>query len=140
MANDVRKTNYDPMDDFFGDFGKSLLNSVAGNNKMKTDVLDKNDEYVVKAELPGFKKSDIDISYDNDTLTVHAIHDIDKENKGDYGRILSRERSSSDVNRSFYIPGVDEKKISADYDGGVLTITLPKSQDEETQNHHVEIE
>ena len=79
MANELRNNVFndfmDPMTNFFDGLGRNMVNS----SKMKTDVIENDDEFEVKAELPGFKKEDISINYENDTLTIHAIHDLNKE-------------------------------------------------------------
>ncbi|EKK21133.1 Molecular chaperone (small heat shock protein) [Fructilactobacillus florum 8D] len=141
MANkDLSNISYDPLDDFFGDFGKSLLNSVAGgNNRMKTDVIDHDDHYEVVSELPGFQKQDIDIQYSDDTLSIHAVHDLKKEVRDDDGHVVNQERRSSDVSRSFYLPDVQKDQISATYDGGLLKIELPKSAKEEQTSKSIDI-
>lgn len=46
---------------------------------MKTDVIDHDDHYEVVSELPGFQKQDIDIQYSDDTLSIHAVHDLKKK-------------------------------------------------------------
>ncbi|CAI2609784.1 Hsp20/alpha crystallin family protein [Apilactobacillus apinorum] len=129
MANELRNRDFDvfdPMSDFFGDFGKNFFNSVAGN-QMKTDVIENEDNYVVSSELPGFKKDDIHLDYDNDTLSIHASHNLNKEDTNKEGKVLRKERTSSNVARSFYLPDVEIDQISAKYDGGILKIELPKS-------------
>ncbi|UQS87173.1 Hsp20/alpha crystallin family protein [Nicoliella spurrieriana] len=141
MANDLRNvdSSFDPMDAFFGNFGKSFLSSVSGN-QMKTDVVENDDNYEVDSELPGFKKNDIKLYYNDDTLSVRAVHDLTKEDNDKQGNILRRERSSSNISRSFYIPNIDDTKISASYDGGILKITLPKQTKEQQKNTRIEIQ
>ncbi|MHA8262390.1 Hsp20/alpha crystallin family protein [Lactobacillaceae bacterium Melli_B3] len=141
MANDLRGMNsvLDPMDEFFGDFGKSFLSSVAGN-QMKTDVVENNDNYEVDSELPGFKKDDIKLDYNDDTLNIRAVHDLTKEDNDKQSNVLRRERSSSNVARSFYLPNVDSAKIKASYDGGILKITLPKQSEDQQKGTRISIQ
>ncbi|WP_353485671.1 Hsp20/alpha crystallin family protein [Apilactobacillus waqarii] len=134
MANELRNNVFndfmDPMSNFFDGLGRNMVNS----SKMKTDVIENDDEFEVKAELPGFKKEDININYENDTLTIHAIHDLNKEQKDEDGRLIRSERTSSDVSRSFYLPDADTDKIGAKYDGGILDIMVPKSAEKESKH------
>ncbi|KOY76609.1 Molecular chaperone (Small heat shock protein) [Apilactobacillus kunkeei] len=134
MANELRNNVFndfmDPMTNFFDGLGRNIVNS----SKMKTDVIENDDEFEVKAELPGFKKEDININYENDTLTIHAIHDLNKEQKDENGRLIRSERTSSDVSRSFYLPDADTDKIGAKYDGGILDIMVPKSAEKESKH------
>ncbi|CAI2553812.1 MAG: Hsp20/alpha crystallin family protein [Apilactobacillus waqarii] len=134
MANELRNNVFndfmDPMTNFFDGLGRNMVNS----SKMKTDVIENDDEFEVKAELPGFKKEDININYENDTLTIHAIHDLNKEQKDEDGKLIRSERTSSDVSRSFYLPDADTDKIGAKYDGGILDIMVPKSAEKESKH------
>lgn len=134
MANELRNNVFndfmDPMGTFFDGLGRNMANS----SKMKTDVIENDDEFEVKAELPGFKKEDIHINYENDTLTIHAIHDLNKEQKDKDGKLIRSERTSSDVSRSFYLPDADTDKIGAKYDGGILDITVPKSAEKQSKH------
>ncbi|TPR51148.1 Hsp20/alpha crystallin family protein [Apilactobacillus kunkeei] len=134
MANELRNNVFndfmDPMTNFFDGLGRNMVNS----SKMKTDVIENDDEFEVKAELPGFKKEDISINYENDTLTIHAIHDLNKEQKDEDGKLIRSERTSSDVSRSFYLPDADTDKIGAKYDGGILDIMVPKSAEKESKH------
>lgn len=134
MANELRNNVFndfmDPMSNFFDGLGRNMVNS----SKMKTDVIENDDEFEVKAELPGFKKEDININYENDTLTIHAIHDLNKEQKDEDGKLIRSERTSSDVSRSFYLPDADTDKIGAKYDGGILDIMVPKSAEKESKH------
>ena len=134
MANELRNNVFndfmDPMTNFFDGLGRNMVNS----SKMKTDVIENDDEFEVKAELPGFKKEDISINYENDTLTIHAIHDLNKEQKDEDGKLIRSERTSSDVSRLFYLPDADTGKIGAKYDGGILDIMVPKSAEKQSKH------
>ncbi|CAI2611913.1 Acid shock protein [Apilactobacillus kunkeei] len=141
MANELRNRDFnvfDPMNDFFGDFGKNFFNSVAGN-QMKTDVIENEDNYVVSSELPGFKKDEIHLDYNNDTLSIHATHDLNKEDTNKEGKVLRKERTSSNIARAFYLPDIDIDNVSADYDGGILKITLPKQEVKDEEAHKINI-
>lgn len=89
------------------------------------DVFEKEDKFVVKAELPGMKEDDIDVSVVGDTLTIKGEKKTEAEVKEDeYYRC---ERSYGSFFRSVALPShVDAKKIEASYEEGVLEITLPK--------------
>ncbi|MBC6389169.1 Hsp20/alpha crystallin family protein [Lactobacillus kunkeei] len=134
MANELRNNVFndfmDPMSNFFDGLGRNMTNT----SKMKTDVIENDDEFEVKAELPGFKKEDININYENDTLTIHAIHDLNKEQKDENGKLIRSERTSSNVSRSFYLPDADTDKIGAKYDGGILDIMVPKYAEKESKH------
>jgi len=90
------------------------------------DVFEKEDRFVVKAELPGMKEEDIDISVVGDTLSIKGERKTETEVKEeDYYRC---ERSYGSFYRSIPIPSnVDANKIEASFDDGVLELVLPKS-------------
>ena len=140
MSEDLSNVfNDNPMDDFFGNFGRNLFDSVAGSNQMRTDVVENPKDYRVTAELPGFKKNAIHMDYRDNTLRIHAAHKVNHETKNDQGRVLRKERSSSDVSRAFYLPNVNFKKITATYDGGLLKVSLPKVTKASDNSHRIDI-
>ncbi len=102
---------------FFQDLDKSVLSC-------RTDVLDKGDRYVLQAELPGFRKEDIHIDIDGESLIVRAEHS--EENKEEKENYVRRERHCGVYSRSFDVSGVDVENISARYENGVLELSLPK--------------
>ena len=91
------------------------------------DIFETEDEIIVKAEVPGMGRKDIDLSLENNVLTLKGDRRFQKETKEEnYHRI---ERSYGSFTRSFSIPAmVNEDKIRADYNDGVLSISLPKKE------------
>lgn len=137
--NDDFASDEEPMNDFFGNFGRSMFHSMPMMNNMKTNVTDDGKNYQVVAELPGFKKNHIHMDYRNNMLRIHATHDSKKEAKDDQKHVIRREISNSDVSRAFHLPNVDFKKISASYDGGLLKVTLPKQAQKQDTSHQINI-
>ena len=90
------------------------------------DVFEKDDKFVVKAEVPGMKEEDIDVSVIGDTLMIKGEKKTESEVKeADYYRC---ERSYGSFYRSIPLPStVDTNKIEADFEDGVLEVSLPKS-------------
>ena len=79
----------------------------------------------MKIEVPGIDEKDIDVSVENNTLTVHGERKIEKEEKEENYRRVERQYGS--FTRTFTLPPtVDTEKVSAIYDKGVLKVTLPK--------------
>jgi HSP20 family protein len=89
------------------------------------DVFEKDDKFVVKAELPGMKEEDINVSVVGDTLTIKGERKVESEVKEkDY---YYCERSYGSFSRSLALPSnIDAGKIEANYEDGVLEISLPK--------------
>lgn len=88
------------------------------------DIYETRDEVVLVADVPGASGEDIDLSFENGVLDVHArIHPRRPENAA----YLSREYGVGDFHRSFQVSeDVDSSGISAEINGGVLTVRLPK--------------
>jgi HSP20 family protein len=113
----------------FGDtFGRLLSEPVAGRPWVPAvDVLESDDAITLKADVPGVRMEDIDIRLENGTLTLKGERKYEKE-KNEAGYHLIERQHGSFV-RSFALPEtVDAEKVSADYRGGVLTVTLPKKE------------
>jgi HSP20 family protein len=99
------------------------------------DVREDGDHIYVEAELPGFKKEEVDITLENQTLTISAErHSEEKQgdpNRGARGGdLLLHERRYTRFLRSFTLPPtVDEQSVNAKLTDGVLTITLNKREE-----------
>lgn len=92
------------------------------------DVIERDNEFVVRAEMPGVKKDEIEVSLENGVLTVGAETKSEtQENEGD--RLIRQERRFGKYVRSLRIgKDIDEKKVKASYKDGVLELTLPKAE------------
>jgi len=89
------------------------------------DVYEDEHNVTLKIEVPGIDEKDIDVGVENNTLTVHGERKIEKEEKEENYRRLERQYGS--FTRTFNLPPtVDAEKVQADYDKGVLKVTLPK--------------
>lgn len=97
-----------------------------------------NHELVIKAELPDMKREDIQLTVDNNTLTISGEKKFDSEVREEsYHRI---ERSYGTFTRSFSLPPtVDPSKVTADYKGGVLTIKLPTREEAKPKQIQVKV-
>jgi HSP20 family protein len=93
-----------------------------------TDIIENTDDYVVKASLPGVKPEDIDITFDNNVLTIKG--EIKTEDEIDEARYHLRERRFGSFTRSFSLPtNIKADAIQASFNDGVLTMTLPKAEE-----------
>lgn len=98
--------------------------------RIKIDLTEQDGSYAVKAEIPGVKKDDIEVRVDGSTVTISAEVKSDKEEKGNGGRVLRRERQEGYASRSFTLAcPVDDSKVEANYKNGILALTLPKKAD-----------
>ena len=91
------------------------------------DIMETENELVLKADVPDVKFEDMDVRIENGTLTLHGERKYEKKTeKGGYHRM---ERAYGSFERSFTLPEtVDPEHVKADYKNGVLTVTLPKKE------------
>lgn len=114
------------IDDFFRDF--SLTPKWRGGPEsalIRMDVSETDQEYVVKADIPGVKKDDIKVAIDGNQVSISAQTQETKEENG--AGVLRSERYYGQQSRSFTLPqDVDDATAQARYEDGVLHLTLPK--------------
>lgn len=106
---------------------RSFFGNGRNVSSFRTDVTDTGDAYKLEAELPGFKKDDIQIDVENDVLTISAKRS--EEKKDEKHNVVKRERFYGSFSRSFDVSGINVDGIEASYTDGVLTLTMPKKQE-----------
>jgi len=112
---------------FGSPFGLRSLNTFEGFEDFtpRLDVYETEKEINIRAELPGMEEKDIDISLHNNVLTISGKKESEEVEKGK--SFYRRERSYGAFQRSIELPDeVDETKIEANYDKGILKVTVPK--------------
>lgn len=93
----------------------------------KVDVVDRENEIIVRAELPGVDKKDIEVSTSDNTVTIRGT--IRKEEKDEEGEYCCSEIYSGSISRTVGLPGeVDASGAKATYKDGVLEMVLPKRE------------
>ncbi len=101
------------------------------------DVFDSGEAVVLKAELPGMKVADIQIEVDDNVLTIKGERSFDE--KVDEERYYRVERRYGSFQRSLVLPqGVKADDIDATYEGGILEVTVPKSEAEKPRRIEVQ--
>lgn len=94
--------------------------------QIKMDVKEADGQYQIKAEIPGVKKDDIHVTVEGNRVSISAEIKQEKEAK-EGERVIRCERSYGMASRSFTLADeVDQSKVQAKYDNGVLELTLPK--------------
>ena len=130
----TRRSVYDPFNmfnEFFGDSSSSVM-------ELRTDITDRGDSFVLEADLPGFRKEDIDLDVKDGVLTISAKHQADDRTAAD--NYICRERRTGSFSRSFTLDGIQEDAIRASYQDGVLELILPKRQEVLPQCHKIQIQ
>ena len=106
---------------------------------MKCDIYEEDGMYHVVADVPGFKKEDIHVEYENGYLKIVATHNEYEKNHKKYMR---RERfTTSRCERSFYLgEGLKEDEIKAEFKNGILKVTIPMIEKEEPKKKIINID
>ena len=141
LAFDPFRNFEDRMKRFFGEGFDPFKKLAEENWSLATwsptcDVFETDNEIVVKAELPEVKKEDVNVSIDNNILSIRGERKLSEETKKEnYHRL---ERSYGEFFRSFTLPNfVDTAKINAEFKDGMLRVTMPKR--EEAKPKQVEV-
>ncbi len=128
------RNNWNPFD-WFTD-NAPAVNHI--HESMRTDVHETESQYELVSELPGMTKEDVTLRYRDDILTISAQkHSFEDYEHGD---MIHTERSTQQMARSFQIPRIDEDKITATLKDGILTVSLPKDDQEPELDHGKKIE
>lgn len=130
MAGDF----YNMLDDFFNDTWmprRSLMSDT-----FKVDVKEDDKEFVIEAELPGAKKEDVNLSFEDGRLNLGINHQEETNNDGK--NYIHRERRFTSMQRSIYLAEADESNVSAKLENGVLIVTVPKKV-KESSSRQIEI-
>ncbi|MGC8764787.1 MAG: Hsp20/alpha crystallin family protein [Brevinematia bacterium] len=131
--------------DTFSEFVRSFFDDdffttelVKSDFEPRVDVYEKDNQIVVKADVPGINEKDLSVELEGNVLTISGKKEEEKEVKEkNYHRI---ERSYGSFCRSITLPeGIESDKVSAEYKKGVLTINIPKSKAAETKKIEVKV-
>ena len=123
-------------DDPWGNFFKPIFNERAFD-KMRTDVKETKDGFLMTIDMPGFNKEDINLSLEDGYLTVKAER---KEKEEESDRYVRRERQMS-IKRSYYVgENLAPEDIKAKYDNGVLELNVPKKEEKKIAARSIKID
>lgn len=119
---------------YFGDIFDDFMPPKKEDN-MKCDIYEKDGDYHIDMDVPGFGKDEIKIEAKKDYLTITAeksseVNDEDKDKN-----YIHRERSYGKYQRSFYLHDLDSDKVEAEFNNGVLSIIVPKKEETEDKKY-----
>ena len=117
------------LEGFFRPLRRRSENSAAAGAVPAMDVTERENEYVIRMDMPGVSREDIDITLAEGVLTVSGeVKRQHEEKAGD--RLIREERCYGKLSRSVRLGShIDDKKVSASYKDGVLELTLPKAEE-----------
>jgi HSP20 family protein len=126
------------LDQFYGGGGLSFGDQL--DLHMPLDVIENNDEFVVKADIAGIAPENIEITYTNNNLTIQGEVNDEREETEEEGRYHLRERRYGTFSRTISMPGtVDVENIEAESQNGVLMLHLPKKEEVKPKRIEVKI-
>jgi len=152
MTPSLFNDNFDLFDHFYRDpwFGfndhelRNMEKKLYGHrakNVMNTDIKESGSEYEMTIDLPGFKKEEVTVALENGYLSISAAKGISKdeaenEEEKEKGNYIRRERYCGSCERSFYIGDtITVEDIKANFQHGILTLTIPKKEQKEIKNN-----
>lgn len=124
-----RWNGYRDLDNFFDGFMKSALNSRMADRTFPLDIEEKEDSYVIEADMPGVDKNNVSIDIEDGRLTIAVNVEESEEKKDEEKNYLHRERRVMSSSRSVELGDIDAEKVEAEMENGVLRITVPKVQE-----------
>lgn len=116
------------LDDFFDNFV-----STKETNNMNCDIYEKEGNYHIEMDIPGFDKKDIQIEAKNGYLTITAEKKVENSDEDKKKNYIRRERRYGKYERSFYLGDLESDKIEASFTDGMLKIVIPKKEESENK-------
>ncbi|KAF0336616.1 Hsp20/alpha crystallin family protein [Pediococcus acidilactici] len=140
MANEMMNRRNDMWDPFFDRLARGFFNDSwnATPTSLKTDVSESDKDYNVKIDVPGIDKKDIKLNYQDGVLNVEVKKDSFADHEDKEHNVTMTERNYGIMHRSYSLPGVKGSDIKAKVDNGVLSITLPKTNDDSSSGIEIE--
>lgn len=137
-GNDISNRISRLLNDAFGGLDWQYRDSVNASWVPPVDIFEEKDAIRIMAEVPGVRPQDVKISLEGNVLTVHGQKQQLAEEQTE--RVHRYERTYGEFERTFSLPAsVDANRISASYEHGVLTITLPKAEQARPREIQVEV-
>lgn len=104
------------------------VNNAERTNSLALDVHETENNYVITADVPGIHEENIEIQLHDDVLTISVENRYEK--REEKGTMILQERRYGKFNRSLRFPvTVNSEAVEADYNNGVLTVTVPKAEE-----------
>lgn len=108
------------LDDF-----SNIFNGNMFSNNMRTDICENENEYTLDIEMPGVKKDEININFEDNSLIIEIKQERSNESNDSY---IRKERTALNIRRSYYLENIDENSIKAKLNDGILKVIVPKKE------------
>lgn len=123
---------------FFDEFWSPSLTDRECYLSPRTDILERKNDYVIYAEMPGVSQDSFKVEVEDNLLTISGTKGIHQKEDGE--QFYRTERTCGDYRRSFRLGDeIDTTKVSAKYQDGVLEVVLPKAQKAKPKNIEIKV-
>lgn len=149
MSKDLISKNFNTMFDklmqnpFFDLEGAGngyLTNDQGAFKSPKVDIIEKNNCYLVHAEMAGFNEKDVKVTLENGTLEISATHEENNEERNEEKKYHKIERWHGSLQRAIYLgENIDENNIKASFKNGLLDINIPKLNSKESGKKQIKV-
>ena len=110
-------------------FYDNFLDEMPSIKGMQCDIYEKDNEYHLEMDIPGYQKDEIKIECHKGTLTVKAEKNEVSEEQDEKKNYIKKERKYGKIERSFYLGDIEEENIHPKYDNGILEIIVPEKKE-----------
>lgn len=116
------------LDDIFDDFL-----TTRKEQHMKCDIYEKGGDYHIEMDIPGFNKDEISVETKDGYLKITAEKKTENNEQDEEKNYIRHERTYGKYERSFYLGDLDEDKIDASFENGMLKLVVPKKEEKDTK-------
>ena len=122
---------------YFDNLLKDLYYEEKEYKKLKTNIIENDESYTMELLVPGFNKEDINITLNDEYLTIEVNKKEEKEKEKEY---LLKEINNYSYKRNYYVGKIELSDIKANLNNGILTLTIQKVKEKEKEIQKVTIE
>lgn len=122
---------------FFDNFFDDLDSPKKQDKMMKCDIYEKEGNYIIEMDVPGYTKDDINMELENGYLTIAIQKNNDEVSSNDKKYVRRERHVFTKCERSFYVGDISEEDIKAKFKNGVLEIVVPKEKEEKQETKKI---
>ena len=118
-------------------FYEDMLDEIDLSKGMNCDIYEKDGNYHIEMDIPGFKKDEIKVECHKGTITISAKKTFNKE-EHEGKKFIRRERRFNTMERSFYLGDIDDENIHATFENGTLNVVIPTKAEQNKRTISIE--
>lgn len=125
---------------FFDNFFDELDSPKKFDKLMKCDIYEKEGNYIIEMDIPGYEKEDITMELENGYLKIQASKKDDSVEDNEKKYVRRERHYVSKCERSFYVGDISEEQVKAKFKNGILEVTVPKEEEKKEVKKTIMIE